>query len=143
MKIYRPFLILIFVLVLTLLIGCSPASVAHSLDSAEDAIENRVDAAEDAIENRVDAVEDSAENAIKDALSDVPPQTDSTLTEEDAKAIALAHAGFTADQVKNLHAQFDRDRIDHYDVEFRHNGWEYDYEIDAATGEILSWDKDD
>ena len=95
------------------------------------------------MENRIDAAEESAEQAIKDALSDTPLQTASSLTEEEAKAIALAHAGFTADQISGLHAQFDRDRFDHYDVEFRHDGWEYDYEIDAATGDILSWDKDD
>lgn len=132
MKIYRPYFIVVFVLVLTLSVGCSPLSAVRSLDRAEEAMENRIDAAED-----------SAEQAIKDALSDIPPQTVASLTEEEAKAIALAHAGFATDQISGLRAQFDRDRIDHYDVEFRDGRWEYEYEIDAATGDILSWDKDD
>jgi uncharacterized membrane protein YkoI len=29
-----------------------------------------------------------------------------------------------------------------YDIEFQINGIEYDYEIDAKTGKIISWDKD-
>ena len=31
---------------------------------------------------------------------------------------------------------------DSYEVEFYAGGFEYDYEIDALTGDILSWDKD-
>ena len=30
----------------------------------------------------------------------------------------------------------------HYDVEFYQGDLEYDYEIHAVTGEILSWEKD-
>ena len=29
-----------------------------------------------------------------------------------------------------------------YEVDFRVDCWEYDYDIDAQTGEIRSWDKD-
>lgn len=133
MKINRLFPVLIFVLALVFLMGCSPATMVHSLDRAEDAIENRVDAAED-----------TAQQFVEDTLSNTAPvQNPSALTAEEAKSIALSHAGFAADQVRHLHAQFDHDRIDHYDVEFHRDGWEYDYEIDAATGEILSWDRDD
>ena len=31
----------------------------------------------------------------------------------------------------------------HYDVEFRTDRWEYEYEIHAQTGEILSFERDD
>lgn len=66
------------------------------------------------------------------------------LTAEEAKAIALSHAGFTADQVKFLRAEFEiDDRIPQFDIEFREGYWEYDYEIHAETGVILSFDKDD
>jgi len=34
------------------------------------------------------------------------------------------------------------DGIPEYSVEFRHDGWEYDYEIHAQTGKILDWDKE-
>lgn len=61
----------------------------------------------------------------------------------DAKAIALKHAGLTADQVKGLRAEYDwDDGRPEYEVEFRVGNWEYDYEIHAETGKILSWDKE-
>ena len=67
-----------------------------------------------------------------------------TITAEEAQAIALTHAGFTADQVRFLRTEPElRDRVPHYDVEFQEGRWEYDYEIHAETGEILSFDRDD
>lgn len=75
------------------------------------------------------------------AATNAPAQT---LTAEEAQAIALHHAGFTADQVRFLRTEPELyDRIPHYDVEFEEGRWEYDYEIHAETGEILSFEKDD
>ena len=66
------------------------------------------------------------------------------LTTEQAQAIALNHAGFTADQVRFLRTEPElRDRVPHYDVEFAEGRWEYDYEIHAETGAVLSFEKDD
>lgn len=76
-----------------------------------------------------------------------PPATEAPaarLTAEEAKAIALKHAGFTSDQVSRLRAEFDwDDGVPTWDVEFREGYWEYDYEIHAETGKIRSFDKDD
>ena len=66
------------------------------------------------------------------------------VTEEQARETALSHAGLTADQVTFVRSELDRDdgRL-MYDVEFYTSGYkEYDYEIDASTGEILSYDYD-
>ena len=66
------------------------------------------------------------------------------ITAEQAKAAALSHAGLTAEQVTFLTCQLDYDdgRLV-YDVEFyTGEGREYDYEIDAATGAIVSFDYD-
>ena len=66
------------------------------------------------------------------------------VTEEQARETALSHAGLTADQVTFVRSKLDRDdgRLV-YDVEFYTSDYkEYDYEIDAATGEILSYDYD-
>ena len=66
------------------------------------------------------------------------------LTAEEAQAIALEHAGFTADQVRFLRTEPElRDRVPHYDVEFAEGRWEYEYEIHAETGAVLSFEKDD
>ena len=66
------------------------------------------------------------------------------LTPAEAEAIALAHAGFSADQVTRLRTEYDiDDGVPQYEVEFRVDRWEYDYEIHALTGAVLSFDKDD
>ena len=70
--------------------------------------------------------------------------TSAAVTEEQARETALSHAGLTADQVTFVRSKLDRDdgRL-MYDVEFYTSDYkEYDYEIDAATGEILSYDYD-
>lgn len=65
------------------------------------------------------------------------------LTKEEAIAIALKDAGLTQDQVTGLRAEFDYDDgRPEYDVDFRQGHYEYDYEIHAETGRILSRDKD-
>lgn len=62
-----------------------------------------------------------------------------------AKKIALDDAGFTEDQVKRLKAKLDKETIgvSEYEVSFRVGKTEYEYEINAETGEIRSSDVDD
>lgn len=65
------------------------------------------------------------------------------LTADDAKAIAVEHAGLVGQQLSRLRAEYEiDDGVPQYDVEFYHNGIEYNYEIHADTGKILSFDKD-
>lgn len=76
--------------------------------------------------------------------SSVPAPSGQYLTAEEAQAIALAHGGFSPDQVSHLRTEPELwDHVPHYDVEFREGYWEYEYEIHAETGEILSFEKDD
>lgn len=58
-----------------------------------------------------------------------------------AKAIAFAHAGLTEGEVAFAKGELDRDdgRLV-YEIDFYSAGREYEYDIDAATGEILEWD---
>lgn len=66
------------------------------------------------------------------------------ISEEQAKEVALSHAGLTSNQITFVKVGIDRDnRKEKYDVEFyTNNGKEYDYEIDLYTGEILDYDYD-
>ena len=69
------------------------------------------------------------------------------VTLEQAKQTALKHAGKTASQVQFVKAQQDWEHGKKvYEIEFIVNtgtGYtEYDYEIDAATGKIVSYDYD-
>ena len=67
-----------------------------------------------------------------------------TITEDQARQIALDHAELSASQVTFLKSSLDYDDGRQvYDVEFYSSDYtEYDYEIDAATGDILSYDSD-
>ena len=72
-----------------------------------------------------------------------PAQTPERLTRDEAIAIALDSAGLTRDQVTRLEAEFDcDDGRPEYDVSFHQGGYEYDYEIHAETGKILSRDRE-
>ena len=57
---------------------------------------------------------------------------------EAAKQAALNHAGVSASQATFLEAEYDYDdgRMV-YEVEFHVNGTEYEYEIDAQTGDVI------
>ena len=66
-----------------------------------------------------------------------------TISEGEAKAIALKHAGLKESEVTFALAHLDMDDgIQAYDVEFYKDGKEYDYEIDAYSGDIISYDFD-
>ncbi len=112
------------------LTGCGAAQMAEPIDQTEDALavisEDPVPAA-----------------AVPEATASIPTAT-SGLTRGDAEKIALDHAGFTADQVQYLHTEYEiDDGRPQYEVSFHQGRWEYDYEIDAETGKILSFEKDD
>ena len=72
-------------------------------------------------------------------LSGVEP----SITLDEAKNIAVTNAGVDINSVK-----FTREELDHdnhtlvYELEFFYNNIEYDYEINATTGDIISYDKD-
>lgn len=71
-----------------------------------------------------------------------PHPTEPTLiTEDEAKRIALEHAGLTEGAVKSYTIELERDE-NKYEIGFFTKGIEYDYEIDAVTGEILKAEKD-
>ena len=128
MKIRLFSLLLATVLAVPALSGCQAAR------SAGRAVERGVESARNTLKQAVDSKKETVDGNDKNP----------TLTLEEAQNIALKHAGFAADQVTALHAEYE---IEHgvplYDVEFRHGYWEYDYEIHGDTGEILSYSKDD
>ena len=67
----------------------------------------------------------------------------SSIGESKAKEIALQHAGIGASQVSWIIVQqdYEHGRME-YEVEFYAGNQEYDYEIDASSGKILSFDYD-
>lgn len=66
-----------------------------------------------------------------------------TITQDEAQSIALTHAGIEATDTTYITSKLERDDgVWEYDVEFWVGTTEYDYEINATTGAILSYDKD-
>ena len=75
-----------------------------------------------------------------------PAQTTASnadIGEAKAKEIALAHAGLAEADVVFVRVNLDYDNgRNEYEVEFYSGNIEYDYDIDAASGEIVSYDQD-
>ena len=66
-----------------------------------------------------------------------------TIDKERAKEIALNHAGVNAENITGYKVELDRDYGGlYYEIEFYSAGYEYEYEINAETGEIVSSQKE-
>ena len=110
--------VIAIVMILTLLAvlaGCH--KVERALDKAEDRIENALDPEEKA------------------------PKTQAAISKEQAENIALEHAGLTREQAQSIRAEYDYDdgRAE-YDVTIYAGELEYEFEIHAESGQILSYD---
>jgi len=76
--------------------------------------------------------------------SDYDGSTDDFITLEQAKAIALAHAKVEAADAKFDKAELEEDDdIVYYDIEFEVKGVEFEYKIDAMSGQVLKYERDD
>jgi uncharacterized membrane protein YkoI len=68
--------------------------------------------------------------------------TSSQISASKAKSIAFKDAGLKENEVYDLEVELDRDNGTlHYDVSFEKDGKDYDYEINAKTGKIISVSK--
>lgn len=144
--------LMIALLMMPLLTGCSLWTLDARIEAVEEVIDNRLDAAEAAVEAAVlDAMMPEPAAAPAPAAEPSAPAYDppaaeapaAILTKEEAEAIALEHAQLTGEQLLYLHTELDYDDgRREYNVEFQLDRWEYDYEIHAENGQILSWDKD-
>lgn len=103
-------------------------------------------------EYRVNAVDGSILQADRNSVTQetetgttIGSQTTTTkkITKAKAKSIALKHAGVSSSKATFVTAKLDyEDGKQVYEIEFYSGNTEYDYEILASSGEILSFDKD-
>ena len=96
---------------------------------------------------RLDSIRSSAEKLIEENLDSAAmataPTDGSLLTREEAEALALAHAKLNRGQVSRVRTKYEWEDGRHtYEVEFHQGQWEYDYVLDAQTGEVLSWERE-
>ncbi len=77
------------------------------------------------------------------ATNDTTPPATEYITRDEALAKAYAHAGVNAADVTGLKVRLDTDDgKTEYEIEFDALGYEYDYEINAVTGNITDSDKE-
>ena len=80
---------------------------------------------------------------IEDELEGGKPASQVALTQAEAEDIALKDAGFEREQVERLYTSYETDDgVPQYDVSFRVGEMEYEYEIHADSGKILSFDQE-
>ena len=72
-----------------------------------------------------------------------PAQNNTYISVDQAKNIALGKAGLSASGVNYVKTKLENDdgRAE-YEIEFYSGTWEYDYTIDAVTGNVLEYDVD-
>ncbi len=89
------------------------------------------------------AVPDKADAAPAASATPAAIDQSSFIGEDKAKEIALEKAGLTADDVVFDRVELDKDGgVWHYEVEFKRGLVEYDADITAADGTIISWEVD-
>ncbi len=93
--------------------------------------------------NELNLISTSAGTTLEHVESKGEASDKSYLGEDVAKQIAAEHANVTLDDAafEKVELDFD-DGVMVYDVEFRHDGVEYEYEINAVTGAIVEFDVD-
>ena len=65
------------------------------------------------------------------------------LTAATAKEKAFAHAGVNPEEVWDLECELDHDDgTVKYEIDFKANGYEYEYDVEAYSGNILKFDKE-
>jgi len=90
-----------------------------------------------------DTTEAASGNTAAESQNTQTVTESAAVTEEEAKEIALSHAGLQAEDVTFIKSGLELDDgKQKYEVEFYSGNTEYDYDIDAASGEILSFDSD-
>ncbi len=103
------------------------------------------------VENReAEAVESrEAENGNKGtdqgelAREDAEVEADADIDMDEVKNIAASHAGFSVSEVVFSKVKMEKEhRRMVYEIEFYKDGMEYEYEIDAKTGDIIEYNSE-
>ena len=112
-------------------------SAVYDVDFRADGTEYEYDI--NAVTGEVITVEKEGKNKPTENNNPTPDHTEFThLTLEEAKAIALAHSGVAAKDVRFEDADLDFERgIEVYEIEFSVGRTEYEYVINAESGEVI------
>ncbi len=126
--------IITFVLCLTFILSLTACGRAAN-DMTSDA-----ESMGDSIVSGTESVVDDAASAVKG--DDKKMNLMAGISAKEAKEAALKHAKLQESQVSDVDVDLDRDNGKLiYEVDFNSGNTEYDYDIDAETGAVISADK--
>ncbi len=118
------------------LVGCGRA-VNDMTNDAESMGNEVVSGTESVVDKVTSGTESTAKNAEHGSMNLM-----AGITAKEAKEAALKHAGLDEGQVSDVDVDLDRDNGKLiYEVDFNSGNTEYDYDIDAETGAVISADK--
>ena len=130
----------LLILALTLILSLLFTACGRAMNDITSDAESIGDSVISGAENAADRVTDGAESAVKNDEKSMNLMAG--ITANDAKDAALGHAGLEESQVSDIDVDLDRDNgMLIYEVDFNSGNTEYDYDINAETGEVISADK--
>ncbi|MCM1048216.1 MAG: PepSY domain-containing protein [Clostridiales bacterium] len=113
-------------------------NVSNEVNTGENTTTNETSSNESTTANTTTTDENTTTN---ESTNSSNTAANEKITVNAAKANALAHAGLTSEQVTFTESKLDYDDGRQvYELEFYSGNNEYDYEIDAYTGEVVSYD---
>ncbi len=131
------------------------SSVQSTEEKTEQKSESKVEAQEKTEEKPESKPEEKTESKTSAPKKESVPQTSSSktqstqtssgqsqITKDKALSIALKDAGLKKADIRDLEIELDREKgVLFYDISFEHGKNDYDYDINAKTGKIISVDK--
>ena len=128
-------------LILCLCLALSLAACGRAMNDVTNDAESMGNSIVSGTESVVDKVTSGTETTAKKA-EDSSMNLMAGITAKDAKEAAHKHAELDENQVTDVDVDLDRDNGKLiYEVDFNSGDTEYDYDIDAETGEVISADK--
>lgn len=132
------------VIIVLIIVGIIAAGVWKSTHNRNEAINKSGAVSQDIDANKkdIDANKMDKDTAFAESNTDsAAAAQNAAISEDEAKAAALADANLTEEQVTFIKVQLDKsDRMQVYDVEFYTAEAEYEYEISAADGTVVEKD---
>ena len=111
--------------------------------SAEEPQQNAEQPQQSAEEPQQNAEQQPQQSAEQQPQAAAGSGNSGNISVDQAKSIATSHAGYSVSEVQFSKAKLEKDDgMMIYEIEFYKDGMEYEYEINALTGEILDFDSE-
>lgn len=127
-------------LTLVLIFAFSLTACGRAMNDVTSGAESMGDSIISGTQSTTDKITDDVESAVDGDKKSMNLMAG--ITAKQARDAALNHAGLDENQVSDIEIDLDRDNGKLiYEVDFNSGNTEYDYDIDAETGKVISADK--